>query len=36
MRSALERCRDSALDVRLVSYGRVPRELRTLAQAFSE
>jgi len=36
MRSALERCRDSALDVRLVSYSGVPGKLRTLAQAFSE
>jgi hypothetical protein len=36
MRSALERCRDSALDVRLVSYSGVPGELRTLAQACSE
>lgn len=36
MRSALEHCRDSALDLRLVSYSGVPRELRPLAQAFSE
>jgi hypothetical protein len=36
MRPALERCRDSALDVRLVSYSGVPGQLGSWAQAFSE